>query len=236
MGCGTWTTKDWDSYTTTRGFSRTSSASELYKNSAMKDEFNPKNIDVRESCDSNEHPNSSPIILGLDVTGSMSSVLETVSLKLNTLITEIFKREPVTDPQIMFLAFGDEYYDRCPLQATQFESDIRIAEQLNDVYFERGGGGNGGESYALPTEVSRKYEIYHLIVDPVPYQEPEKQWKNMLENIDNIPEVIISILEIHAGKSVDEVADSWDGSTSVVVRNAISNLSVSSENEGLVEF
>lgn len=139
MGCGTWTTKDWDSYTTTRGFSRTSSASELYKNSAMKDEFNPKNIDVRESCDSNEHPNSSPIILGLDVTGSMSSVLETVSLKLNTLITEIFKREPVTDPQIMFLAFGDEYYDRCPLQATQFESDIRIAEQLNDVYFERGG-------------------------------------------------------------------------------------------------
>ena len=235
MGCGTWTTQDWDSYTTTRGFSSTSSASELYKNSAMKDEFNPKNIDMRESCDSDEHPNSSPIILGLDVTGSMSSVLETVSLKLNTLITEIFKREPVTDPQIMFLAFGDEYYDRCPLQATQFESDIRIAEQLNDVYFERGGGGNGGESYALPwyfaarhtkidsfdkhnkkgflftigdecclptiskesikefigddveadisaeeilTEVSRKYEIYHLIVDPVPYQEPEKEWKN----------------------------------------------------------
>ena len=57
-----------------------------------------------------------------------------------------------------------------------------------------------------------------------------------VKNIDNIPEVIISILEIHAGKSVDEVADSWDGSTSVVVRNAISNLSVSSENEGLVEF
>ena len=42
MGCGTWTTQDWDSYTTTRGFSSTSSASELYKNSAMKDEFNPK--------------------------------------------------------------------------------------------------------------------------------------------------------------------------------------------------
>lgn len=103
MGCGTWTTKDWNSYTTTRGFSSTSSASELYKNSAMKDEFNPKNIDVRESCDSDEHPNSSPIILGLDVTGSMSSVLETVSLKLNTLITEIFKREPVTDPQILFM-------------------------------------------------------------------------------------------------------------------------------------
>lgn len=300
MGCGTWTSQDWDSYTTSRGYSDSLSARDLYKSSYMKDEFNPNGVKFRESCDSEEHPNSSPVIIGLDVTGSMSSVLETVSLKLNTLITEIFDRNPIEDPQIMFMAFGDSYYDSCPLQVTQFESDIRIAEQLNDIYFERGGGGNDGESYALPwyfaarhtkidsfdkhgkkgfiftigdecclptltkehiksiigddiqedisaeeilTEVSRKYEVYHLIVDPVCYQDPETSWKAMLgkncvnvENIDNIPEVIISILELHAGKSIDDVVNSWDGSTSVVVKNAINDLAVSNANDGLVEF
>lgn len=37
--------------------------------------------------------------------------------------------------------------DSCPIQASQFESDIRIAEQLDKIYFEFGGGGNSYESY-----------------------------------------------------------------------------------------
>ncbi len=237
MGCGSWTSADWSSYSTSRGISSSSTASTLYTKHSVKDEFEPKNIKFRESCDSEDHPNSTPIILGLDVTGSMGSVLETVCKKLNTTMTEILERNPVDDPQIMFLAFGDTYCDSHPLQATQFESDIRIAEQLNDIYFECGGGGNGGESYALPwyfaarhtkidsfdkhnkkgflftigdeeclpeitkeqikqfidddveenisaeailAEVSRKYEVYHLIVDPVAYQEPQKEWKKLL--------------------------------------------------------
>ena len=60
----------------------------------------------------------------------------TISLKLNTLLTEIYEKNPVEDPQVMFVAFGDTTCDRHPLQVTQFESDIRIAEQLNDIYFE----------------------------------------------------------------------------------------------------
>ena len=300
MGSGSWTSKDWGTYTASRGYTATSTARDFYKSSSMKDDFNPKGIKFRESCDSDEHPNSTPIILGLDVTGSMSSVLEIVSKKLNTLITEIFERKPVEDPQIMFAAFGDAVYDDSPLQVTQFESDIRIAEQLNDIYFERGGGGNGGESYALPwyfaarhtkidsydkhgkkgflftigdecclptltkdqikefigddvqadisaeeilTEVSRKYEVYHLIVDPVCYQNPEAEWKILLgkncinvEEIDKIPEIIVSILELHAGKTAEEVADSWDGSTSVVVKNAIKDLAVTGTGNSLIEF
>ena len=301
MGSGSWTSKDWSTYTASRGYTSTSSAKDLYKSTSMKDAFNPKGVKFRESCDSAEHPNSTPIIIGLDVTGSMSSVLETVSKRLGDTITEIMKRNPIEDPQIMFAAFGDAECDRCPLQVTQFESDIRIAEQLNDIYFERGGGGNGGESYALPwyfaarhtkidsfdkhgkkgfiftvgdecclpvltkaqiknfigddieanitaeeilTEVSRKYEVYHLIVDPVPYQDPQKSWKAMLgkncinvEDIDKIPEIIVSILELHAGKSVADVVDSWDGSTAVVVQSAIKDLAVTGTNStDLVEF
>lgn len=45
------------------------------------------------------------------------------------------------------MGIGDLAYDSCPIQASQFESDIRIAEQLDKVYFEFGGGGNGYESY-----------------------------------------------------------------------------------------
>ena len=45
------------------------------------------------------------------------------------------------------MGIGDLAYDNAPIQASQFESDIRIVEQLDKVYFERGGGGNQYESY-----------------------------------------------------------------------------------------
>lgn len=302
MGYGSWTAQSWTSYTSTKGYTATSTASEMYTSRSMKEEFDPTKFKVRESCDSAEHPNSTPIVLALDVTGSMSSVLETVSHRLGDTMGEIYKRNPVEDPQVCFMAFGDVYCDDAPIQVTQFESDIRIAEQLNDIYFERGGGGNGGESYSLPwyvaarrcktdswdkhnkkgflftvgdecclptlsknaikrflgddverdlsatellTEVSRKYEVYHLIVDPVSYQPVDKSWKKLLgknclivEDIEKIPEIIVSILEIHSGKSANEVIDSWDGSTKMVVSKAIGNLdSVPTGGfKGIIEF
>ena len=301
MGGGSWTTKDWATYTTSRGYTDKSTASDMYTAYHMKDEFNPLKITVRESCDSAEHPNSTPIVLCLDVTGSMGSVLETVSKRLGDTMTEIYERNPVDDPQIAFMAIGDTYYDNSPFQVTQFESDIRIAEQLNQIYFERGGGGNDGESYlqawyfasrrcktdawdkhnkkgflftvgdecCLPTlskehikeflgddveadltreelltEVSRKWEVYHLIVKPVYYQDPEKDWYQLLgdnslyvENIDKIPEIIVSILELHNGKSVDDIVASWDGSTGMVVRKALNGLSTVENNpDGLIDF
>lgn len=150
MGYGSWKLSSWDSYTSSRGYSDTSTATDMYKSSTVKAEFEPKGVEFRESCDSTEHPDSTPIILALDVTGSMGRVLETISKRLNVLLTEIYEKKPVVDPQVMFAAFGDTTCDRHPLQVTQFESDIRIAEQLNDIYFERGGGGNDGESYILP--------------------------------------------------------------------------------------
>lgn len=146
MGGGSWTSRDWNSFNSSKVSGR--STGSIYSSSKMKKEYDPKNV-IRESCDSSEHPNSVPIILGLDVTGSMSNILQVMAVKLGLVMTEIYDRKPVTDPQILFAAVGDAVYDDYPLQVTQFESDIRIAKQLTDVYFERGGGGNGFESYPL---------------------------------------------------------------------------------------
>jgi len=68
---------------------------------------------------------------------------------LDTTMREILRRKPVPDPQIMAMAIGDAECDRAPLQVTQFEADIRLAEQLQDLWIEGGGGGNQGESYHL---------------------------------------------------------------------------------------
>jgi hypothetical protein len=47
----------------------------------------------------------------------------------------------------MMMGIGDLAYDDAPIQASQFESDVRIAEALDKIYMEHGGGGNKYESY-----------------------------------------------------------------------------------------
>ena len=69
---------------------------------------------------------------------------------LKTLFTEIYDRKPITDPHIMFMGIGDVVCDAAPLQVSQFEADIRIADQLTNLFLEHGGGGNSCESYTIP--------------------------------------------------------------------------------------
>ena len=149
MGSGRWSPDDWCTYTTTSSYD-SKTVDEIY-NHTMDSELDPKNVKMRESRDSNDNPNSNAVIIGLDVTGSMSNVLDAIAKNgLNTLATEIYNRKPISDPHLMFMGIGDvEVGDIAPLQVTQFEADIRIAEQLEKIYFEKGGGGNSYESYAL---------------------------------------------------------------------------------------
>lgn len=147
MGCGSWSSKDWKNYSSSRIKGR--STSEIYTSKNIKQEYNPHGVKVRESRDNPEHPESTPIIIGLDVTGSMSRILNITAQKLGDMVKEILDRKPVSDPQILFSAIGDSTCDHAPLQITQFESDIRIASQLTELWFEMGGGGNNFESYPL---------------------------------------------------------------------------------------
>ena len=154
MGGGTWTTSDFTSYCSTRGFSTTSSGSidttylshnAIYRQNTIAPELNPKGV-KRECRDSAEHPNTIPVILALDVTGSMGDAAKEVASQLNVIMTELYKT--VTDVEFLIMGIGDFDYDNCPLQVSQFESDIRIIEQLEKIYFEGGGGCNPFESYS----------------------------------------------------------------------------------------
>ena len=155
MGSGTWTSTSFTAYTTATkgdyatvdslGVLRTAATNqEMFKSRALDPALDPKGV-TRECVDSEEHPNTVPVILALDVTGSMGDAAVEVAKKLNVIMTDLYSK--IKDVEFMIMGIGDFAYDQCPLQVSQFESDIRIAEQLDKVYFEFGGGGNYYESY-----------------------------------------------------------------------------------------
>lgn len=154
MGYGTWTASSYSDYTTkNRGLSADEFASSkdftaqtMYTSRHLPKELNPENI-TRECCDSDEHPDTFPVILALDVTGSMGGAAMKVAQKLNEIMTNLYEDNGVKDIEFCVMGIGDLAYDTAPIQISQFESDIRIAEQLDKVYFEAGGGGNKYESY-----------------------------------------------------------------------------------------
>lgn len=152
MGCGSWKSDDFVSYSATKGLDVSDdgkirglySNQDMFKAVTLDHALDPKNV-IRECCDSEEHPNTLPVILALDVTGSMGDAAVEVSKTLNEVMTKLY--EKIADVEFMIMGIGDLAYDRYPIQASQFESDIRIAEQLDKLYFEFGGGGNNYESY-----------------------------------------------------------------------------------------
>lgn len=150
MGGGTWTTAAYTNYVTnTRGITTDSinlnSVNQFYTSRSIDPALNPHGVKFRECCDSDEHPNTIPVILALDVTGSMGSACAAVARQLDKIITGLYS--DVKDVEFMVMGIGDFAYDEAPLQASQFESDVRICDQLGKIWFERGGGGNSFESY-----------------------------------------------------------------------------------------
>lgn len=167
MGNNVWTTCAYNAYTTlTKGMdSNTYSNARLsvqdnFKARKLDGVLNPYNV-MRECCDSEEHPNSFPVILALDVTGSMGSAANRVAQKLNEIMTNLYSDNEVKDVEFCTMAIGDLAYDDAPIQISQFESDVRIAEQLDKVYFEGGGGGNSYESYTAAWYMGVK----HCVLD-----------------------------------------------------------------------
>jgi hypothetical protein len=113
--------------------------------------MNPMGVKVRESRDSDVHPNSLAIVTALDVTGSMDWVPKAMQKTLCKLMGLFVKDGCAPDAAIMVAGIGDAHGsgDKAPLQVGQFESGIEIENDLTNLYLEGGGGGQGMESYDL---------------------------------------------------------------------------------------
>lgn len=113
------------------------------------EKLDPKGLKFRESRDSDAHPESLPIVVAFDVTGSMQNVPRLLQEKLGGLMQLLIKQGYVEHPQILFAAFGDATCDRGPLQIGQFESGLEMEGDLGRFWLEGGGGGQQTESYEL---------------------------------------------------------------------------------------
>jgi hypothetical protein len=173
MGGGSFNANSYRSYTHTVA---SKPREEVFASRHIHKDLDPKGVKIRESRDSADNPNATPIIVGLDVTGSMGKIAEAIAKGgLGTLFNGILDRKPVSDPHLMFMGIGDAHYghvagyshknhDDAPLQVSQFEADNRIVEQLTNLWLEGGGGGNSHESYDLAWYFAARHTVHDAMV------------------------------------------------------------------------
>lgn len=162
MGYGSFDPGAYRAFTdTTRG--KTTDA--VYTARSINPLLDPKGVKIRESRDSASSPNATPLIVGIDVTGSMGMIADVLARQgLGTLFTGMLDNKLITDPHLMFMGIGDANCDRAPLQVSQFEADNRIVEQLTQIWIEHGGGGNNFENYNLPWYFAANHTVHDSLI------------------------------------------------------------------------
>lgn len=158
MGGGIWSGATYASVTgaklrsgTSFSYDTTAKASGRYEAHADLDpkRLNSAGLNVRESRDSLEHPLSRPMVIAFDQTGSMGSVPRQMQQRLKT-VFQLTIDKGIEDVQVAVSAYGDVTNgERVPLQISQFESDNRIDDALDNIFIEGLGGGNSGETSNL---------------------------------------------------------------------------------------
>lgn len=151
MGSGSWSSNAYRALYSSSYV--TKDREEVFTQRTLHDELNLRKskTHIRESRDSEEHPESVPFFIALDETGSMGTVPDKlIRNQLPKLMDSIIDALSIKHPQILFMGVGDHECDSCPCQVGQFESSTTaINQNLSKIYLEGRGGGNGGESYLL---------------------------------------------------------------------------------------
>lgn len=146
MGTSRWSS---DAYAHLKDVYSSKTREEVFSRSGMHPDMSPLNLKFREARDSEVNPATVPIIIALDVTGSMGHIPEfLIKEKLGVLIETLIAND-VKDPAILFSAIGDHRVDNAPLQIGQFESGTtELNHWLSNTWLE-GAGGDAPESYGL---------------------------------------------------------------------------------------
>lgn len=283
MGNASYNHVDWSAHVKSAYAGK--SRHDIFTRSGMDPDLDPSKFKYREAVDSAANPQTTPIILAVDETGSMGHLAEVIIKEgLGTIMNALYNRKPVTDPQILCAGVGDAEVDEAPIQVTQFEADgVNLSKQVEKIYIEGNGGGNDGESYPLAwffagyktkcdairkrkrkgylftigdeapllrltkdhvdrffgldaqadmqakvllADVSKDWEIFHLIVKPVDHQPVEKAWHDLLgprairvQDHNRLAEGIVAVIETCEGRSSKDVVKGWTGDSAIIVRD-----------------
>jgi hypothetical protein len=136
---------DRDVYPSSRssgGFAFSDASARAVGSSYASSDLLPKNRVL--SCD---HKN--PVVINLDVTGSMGNWARTIYDKMPMFFGQIVQQGYLPDLSISFAANGDAYSDRYPIQVCDFAEGTALDADLAKIFIEGNGGGNHHESYEL---------------------------------------------------------------------------------------
>lgn len=131
-------------YSSGVGYSYSNQAKQVYRNRSS---ANPDVLPTNEKRLATDVKH--PVIICLDVTGSMGDNTKIVYDKMPMLWGQLEQKNYLSDFAISFCAIGDAYTDEAPLQITPFEKGITIDEWLKKIWLEGNGGGQTMESYDL---------------------------------------------------------------------------------------
>lgn len=135
-------------------FSTTAQIQSGQRSKTVSERLDPKGIKdsvakKRECRDTDDAPNSNAVVVGFDVTGSLGNIPMVLQEKMVKLLPTLTTKAVLDDPAVLFAACGDVRTDYVPLQIGQFENTLAMDEDINEIYLEGNGGGQGSESYEL---------------------------------------------------------------------------------------
>lgn len=164
-----------------------------------------------------------PIIIVIDVTGSMQEWPATIRGKLPFLDLSARQIYFGDDAEILFMAVGDGYTDTYPLQVRAFHQGAALKTEIDTLTYEGRGGGQGTETYELAAlyaarNISMSDEAKPLIIfigDEKPYASVDP---NMAQRVAKVKTDTISTIDIFAelrekGFSVYFIQKPYDTST-----------------------